>query len=358
MNHQHFTIRDNKEWDVYTNKSLMHEIFHTWHYHSLNKEGESMLFVYEEKDIFIALPVIKRKIENSLFFDMTSVYGYCGPISNIDLSNLPASTTSRFKTAFSNFMKEENAVCIFSRLHPFLNQHHILESIGGLKENGTTLYMDLSMSIEDQRSRYDKRLSRQIRKMREKGYLIKELNSKEGIKKFTEMYYKNMDRVNASPNYYFDEQYFEDLLNMKGFDNKLILIYDGSELICGALILLSDSIIRNHLSATSPDYLKESPSKLLTDEISMIGRRLGKKIFHLGGGVGGREDSLFMFKRYFSDLQVKDRIWCYINDAAVYNELVLKAGVEANAEPYYFPSYRQPKTKTEKCIPTIQASTI
>ncbi|MGF7040279.1 GNAT family N-acetyltransferase [Mucilaginibacter lappiensis] len=354
---QNFTIRNKKEWDAYMDKSLIHEVFHTWNYHSLNQEGEPLLFVYEEEGFFIALPVIKRKIENSLFFDMTSAYGYCGPISNIDLSSLSVLTIASFKTSFVNFMKEENAVCIFSRLHPFLNQYNILESIGGLHENGTTLYMDLSLSVEDQRSKYDKRLFRQIRKLREKGYIIKELNSQEGIKNFTEMYYKNMDRVNASRNYYFDEQYFANLLNAEHFENKLLLIYDGPELICGALLLLSNSIIRNHLSATSPEYLKESPSKLLTDEISMIGRRLGKKIFHLGGGVGGKEDSLFTFKRYFSDLQVKDHIWCYINDNTAYNDLVLKAGVDVNAGANYFPLYRQPKRNTQAYISNIETMT-
>lgn len=358
MHYQNFTIRDKKEWDAYINRSKTYEVYHSWYYHSLNKEGEPILFVHEEGEFFIALPVIKRKIDDSPFYDMTSAYGYCGPLSNIDLSTLSAATIAHFKTAFVSFMKKEKAVCIFSRLHPFLNQHYILESIGGLQENGTTLYMDLSMSIEEQRGKYEKRLSRQVRKLREKGYIIKEVNSPEDIKNFTAMYCKNMDRVNASSHYYFDEQYFADLLNAEGFDNKLILIYDGEELICGALILLSDDIIRNHLSATSPEYLKESPSKLLTDEISMIGRRLGKKIFHLGGGVGGKEDSLFMFKKYFSDLQMQDRIWCYINDNTAYNDLVLKAGAEANGESNYFPLYRQPKRKTQPYVSNIETNAI
>ncbi|MNY40347.1 hypothetical protein D3C86_1750850 [compost metagenome] len=95
------------------------------------------------------------------------------------------------------------------------------------------------------------------------------------------------------------------------------------------------------MSATSEEYLNESPSKLLTDEISMIGRRLGKKIFHLGGGVGGKEDSLFEFKRHFSDLQIADRIWCYINDRQVYDELVLQRVPEIYSESAFFPAYRQ-----------------
>jgi len=354
MNCQSFVISNKGEWDAYLKRSLKHEVFHTWYYHSLNTEGEALLFVYEEVDFFIALPVIKRKIENSPFFDMTSAYGYCGPISNINLSDLPAVAITQFKASFLSFMKMQNAVCIFTRLHPFLNQQHILQSIGGLRQNGTTLYIDLSQTPEEQRNRYDKRLSRQIRKLREKGYTIKELDTAEGIKSFTEMYWENMKRVNASAYYYFDEQYFASLLKVDGFENKLLAIYDGDELICGALLLISDDIIRNHLSATSPLYLKESPSKLLTDEISMVGRRLGKKIFHLGGGLGGKEDSLFEFKRYFSNLQVTDQIWCYVNDDEAYNSLILTTGHELSAEQNYFPLYRKPANKTQAYISNIE----
>ena len=112
-------------------------------------------------------------------------------------------------------------------------------------------------------------------------------------------------------------------------------------MICGALILISENVVRNHLSATSEKYLKVSPSKLLTDEISLIGRRLGKKIFHLGGGVGGKEDSLFKFKSHFSDLRINDRIWCYVNDQESYNELLRKKGVVLNGRSTFFPAYRQ-----------------
>lgn len=87
-------------------------------------------------------------------------------------------------------MKAESSICIFSRLHPFLNQYHLLENIGGIKDNGTTLYVDLSISEEDQRNRYDKRLNRQIRSLRKMGYVIKEAESVQEIEDFVEMYHK------------------------------------------------------------------------------------------------------------------------------------------------------------------------
>ncbi|ASU34726.1 GNAT family N-acetyltransferase [Mucilaginibacter xinganensis] len=358
MGYRSFTVNTKKEWDDYMMKALMNECFHSWGYHLLNNEGEPLLFIYEEEGFFIALPVIKRQIENSPYFDMTSVYGYSGPVSNIDLSHLSSLTISQFKISFTNFMQNESAICMFSRLHPFINQLTLTTGFGGIRKNGTTLYIDLSISVQDQHNRYDKRLSRQIRRLRKQGFEIKESCDLAEIRGFIEMYHKNMDRVSASKNYYFEEKYFVDLLNIDGFDNRLILIYEGRKLVCGALVLLSDNIIRNHLSATAPEYLKESPSKLLTDEISVMGRRLGKKIFHLGGGVGGKEDTLYRFKRLFSGLQVKDHIWCYINDEQAYNDLVQRNGVAIDPQSAYFPLYRQPKRDLQPYISNIEASVV
>jgi len=345
MYYRNFIIREESEWNAYIKRALAYDIYHTWYYHNLNKEGEPLLFVFEEEVSFIALPLIKREIGGTSFYDLTSVYGYCGPFSNMDLSALSNLTNQNFKTAFIKFMHEERCICVFSRLHPFLNQKYLLENIGGLKENGKTIYMDLTIPLEEQKKKYEKRLYRQVKKLRQSGYLIKEADSQEEIKMFTDMYWKNMDRLHASSNYYFDEQYFTNLLNSPALESKLILIYNGPELICGAIILLSNEIIRNHLSATAPNYLKESPSKLMTDEISMIGRRTGKKVFHLGGGVGGKEDNLFKFKSHFSDLLLNDTLWCYIDNNEVYNSLVAGRVSDQDMHSGFFPLYRKSLNK-------------
>ena len=109
-------------------------------------------------------------------------------------------------------------------------------------------------------------------------------------------------------------------------------------MICGAIVVWSDGVIRNHLSATSESHIRLSPSKLLTDEISLLGRRLGMKYFHLGGGVGGKEDTLFNFKSAFSDLVLEDNIWCFVADKDVYNYLVKEKNIKTNQD--HFPLYR------------------
>jgi hypothetical protein len=341
MGYHSYSTQDRVSWDTYVNRSLISEIYHTWHYHSLNQEGEGVLFVADFNGDFIALPLIKRRIGESSFFDLTSVYGYCGPISNIGLSDIPAQWIKFFRHAFINFMSAENCVSVFSRLHPFMNQNLLMEGIGEVRSNGHTIYIDLLQPLEMQRSKYHKRMLRQIKQLYKANYLIKEASSPSEIREFTKMYNENMERLSASDAYYFDEQYFTDLLRNEQFQSKLVLVYKETELVCGAVIFLSKDIVRNHLSATAAAYLNESPSKMLTDHISLLGREAGSRIFHLGGGVGGRNDSLFNFKSYFSDLRISDNIWCYVNDEKVYNDLVQRYTMGLNEPSGYFPAYRQ-----------------
>lgn len=331
-------ITDSEQWAGYVEKSIGYDVYHTLHYHNLDKRGEPVLFVYEEDDTFIALPLLKRAIEHVDFCDFTSSYGYAGPISNKKFDTLSDALIGRFKYSFAKFMQNNRAVTVFSRLNPFINQCYLLDKMGGVRHNGKTVYIDLSQSLDEQRARYDKRLKRQIRQLRKRGYLIKYADTQEEIRLFTDMYNKNMRRLNAAPSYFFNEDYFTALLKNSAFNCELLLIYDGEEMICGATVMWSDGVIRNHLSATSESHIHVSPSKLLTDEISVMGRELGMKFFHLGGGVGGKEDTLFRFKLAFSYLVLADNIWCYIADEAVYSQIIEQKNIKDNTD--YFPLYR------------------
>lgn len=332
-------LKQSEKWTTYVHNSVSYDFYHTWHYHSLDNSGEPFLFVYEEADIFIALPLLKRKITNSDLFDLTSVYGYSGPISNLKFSDIDEQLLENFKCSFLSFMDAGRYVSVFCRLNPFIDQRRLIEKIGGVTNNGRTIYMDLSIPIEEQRAKYEKKLGQQIRQLRKMPYDIREATSQDEIKLFTVMYTENMLRLRAKNSYFYDETYFTELLKSKE-DCKLIIIYHGDVMICGAVIMCAGNVIRNHLSATSNAYVNQSPSKLLTDEISIIGRQLGKRYFHLGGGLGGREDSLFKFKSYFSSLFLEDMTWRFISDTFSYNDLIKDLNDDLKTD--YFPLYRSP----------------
>ncbi|WP_164126299.1 GNAT family N-acetyltransferase [Sphingobacterium luzhongxinii] len=343
MSYRLINFQQSEVWTAYVRNAVNYDFYHTWHYHSLEKKAEPFLFVYEESDVFIALPLLKREIENSGLYDLTSVYGYSGPISNRKFADINDQILENFKHFFLNFINTGRYICVFSRLNPFIDQKVLIEKIGGIYNNGKTVYIDLSISIEEQRIGYEKRMGRQIRQLRRMPYIIKESKTRDEVKLFAAMYNENMIRLKAEKSYFFNEDYFVELI--KEDNCKLILIYDGIKMICGAIVMCCGGIIRNHLSATDVDYVNQSPSKLLTDEISIIGRKLGMKYFHLGGGLGGREDSLFKFKSSFSNLFLEDSTWRFVSDTLVYNDLVKER--KNDLDMNYFPLYRCPEMATK-----------
>lgn len=332
---------DEKElWNGYIQKAAIYDFYHTWYYHSLEKSGKPFLFVYHEKDDFIALPLLKRRIEDTAYFDCTSVYGYAGPVSNVPFQHLEEKVIEGFKQALSTFLESENIVSVFSRLHPLINQQALLEHFGGIFNNGRTVAIDLTLTTEEQRLKYRRSIRQKVNQLRRKGFVVKEAVSEEEINEFVRIYNENMIKVNASSYYFFDEQYFFDLLNADDFNSKLLLAYYENKITSGGVVTFSNNIMQFHLAATSNEFLCEAPMKLLFDEAASVGKDMSMRYLHLGGGVGGREDSLFDFKAGFSDMYFNFNTWRYIVNMPAYNALVSQFGKNIENNKGRFPLYR------------------
>jgi len=335
------TLIQSEAWIDYVKRSANHDFYHTWTYHSLDESGIPLLFVYEEETDFIAFPLIKRDIPDSEYYDFSSVYGYSGPISNKNFKDLDIEFIKRFKHSFLSFLSQEKIVSIFTRLHPFFDQEILLQHFGGLWNNGKVIALDLSISLEEQRSKYQNRVLRQVKQMNRKGYSVKQAHGLEDIRIFNAMYTANMLRLDASKSYMFSEQYFVDLLHSKEVDARLLFVYneDGYP-ICGAIVVFTNKLIQAHLLATKQEYYAESPAKLLTDEITILGRKLGMKYYNLGGGLGFKEDSLFTWKMAFSRLTFNYQSWRFIVNQSAYNDLLYDLDIDPKSSVDLFPLYR------------------
>jgi RimJ/RimL family protein N-acetyltransferase len=337
-----FTLAEEAKWRSLVKSALKYDFYHSWTYHSLdNSGGKAVMFVYEEGPDFVAIPLIKRDIPDSGCHDMSSVYGYSGPISNRELKTLTAGFIARFKQSFLDFLKEEQVVTVFSRLNPFFDQSGLMAGFGGLVDNGKVVVFDLGLSLEAQQSNYHGGVMRKIRKLKEKGYYVKEADTDEDIRNFVSIYTSNMLRVDASETYYFDEAYFKALLHTDEFDARLIFVYDKDNYpVCGAIIVLTNGIMQAHLLGTRAAWLADSPAKLLTEEITILGRKMGAKYYNLGGGLGFKEDSLFLWKTNFSSLTFDYQTWRFVADQEAYTALILQQEIEPQTEVDFFPLYR------------------
>lgn len=340
------SLAQKSDWDKYVSKALQYDFYHTWDYQNIAKNGEPILFVYEEEDDFVAFPLLKRQIPNTNYCDFHAVYGYPGPISNKKFENLDSQFLLNFQEQLLQFLKDQNCVSVFSKFHPFINQTLAVEKLGGVHYNGKTVVIDLTIPLEEQRNKYRTSSYKDIIKARDLGFTVREMERPEDITLFTKLYQDSMTRVRATDFYMFDEAYFTELLKSEQCKAKLLMVFFEGKLICGSITTQTQDVLQAHLLATDKNYLKYSPAKFIIDEICLMGRANGKKYFNLGGGVGFKDNSLLNWKLGFSDVVLPHNSWRFVVNKQVYRHLVEQAGHDINDTVDFFPLYRLLKTET------------
>lgn len=332
-------ISTKSQWDLFLNQVDSFDFYHTYDYHELCAKSDEQfcLVTYTMKDTIIGLPFLLRDIPNTKFKDMTSVYGYAGPVSkNID-ENFDYLL---FAKEFDTYLKDKNIVSIFSRLNPFINyQHNILKGLGEINHVGQVVNINLKIPLDIQKQNYQRRIKTQINKAR-RLCKVERASTKEYMTEFMKLYHENMNRVNAKNSYYFDSNYFFRFLDSDTLDTSLLLVrlIETNEIIAGAMFIKTNNIVQYHLSGCKEGYLDIAPVKLLIDEMRIRATEEGGyEYFNLGGGYGSQNDSLLRFKLSFSKQLHEFYIWKYIVIQDVYKDLSTN---NDESEDNYFPNYR------------------
>ncbi|MEA2105563.1 MAG: GNAT family N-acetyltransferase [Bacteroidota bacterium] len=333
-------IHEKEEWKRIIRAAHQFDFYHTYDYHKLalkSGEGTPKLFYYQLDDQFIALPLLERVLdEKNKLIDYTSVYGYAGPVYS--MTRISDDLIKGFIQKIKEYMQGNNAISVFSRLHPLIKQEHILHQLGNVDLLSKTVTIELENSLDEQRRKYRKSNKSEINKLR-RSVECKEAETEAEIDAYISIYLDNMKRVEAAERYFFNKDYFFDLLNAEDFKTKIILAYETGEIMGGAMFIYTDDIVQYHLAGTAEKYLSKTPMKLILDETRINSSNNNFKYFHLGGGVGSKEDSLFKFKSGFSDRYDQFKLWKYIVNPEIYNSLVDKR--KEKIEDYnYFPLYR------------------
>ena len=166
------------QWDSIISQSRAYDFYHLAGYHLLHEQrgqGQGLLLVYREDDTIAALPILLRSLatveglSNTLhpFNDATSVYGYAGPVTNVDIHN--RDFLERFHWELQAALHEMQVIALFSRLHPILQNDLLLPVSREATEAGTTISIDLTLPPEEQYKNYRKGYRYDIRKARKGG---------------------------------------------------------------------------------------------------------------------------------------------------------------------------------------------
>jgi hypothetical protein len=153
---------------------------------------------------------------------------------------------------------------------------------------------------------------------------------------FVEVYEETMRRSDASPFYFFSAGYWRDLLR----DVPLVRVdvrHDG-ELAASVLGMGEPPFLHYHLGGNSDAGRRLGASHLALYTLASWGRENGYRTLHLGGGVGGRDDSLREFKRRFAPEGLTPAgIGKAVHDTDAYLQ---RSGATAIDWDGFFPAYR------------------
>lgn len=304
--------------------------------------------VYREPGCTIAFPILLREIDmpeadvvGGRLRDVTSVYGMPGPISST--SEISDDILIRFADFLQDFLQSQRVVAAFSRLNPILQRQFILKYCGDLVEMGPTVFIDLTKPPDVQWADYRRTHRVGVQRLREVGFVCKHVGE-ECLDDFMRVYRETMDRVSADPYYYFDRSYYEYLLTEMSDTAHLFVCLDRNIVVCSTFVMVCNGVIQGHLGGTANSYLAVAPMKLMIDGLRLWGNSIGAHTLNVGGGVGGKSDSLLFFKRGFSKEQRTYYTWRHIVDRSAYDRLC-QAAIDRSGftpEESYFPLYRHP----------------
>jgi serine/alanine adding enzyme len=278
----------------------------------------------------VVFPFLVREAPGGVC-DAITPYGYGGPVAT---GAKPPVT--RFWKLYESWCRAKGVLTTVIRFHSlFANQRYAGPGVKLERHADTTGWR---LDLPDLFAGMDGSHRTSCRKALKHGVTVRISPVPEGLSEFRALYEETMRRLNAGDFYLFPQAYWDSLAGP--LREKLVLadaLEDG-EVIASALCLATRPWLHYHLSAASERGRTIGAANLVLYRTAKWARAQGYERFHLGGGAGGRDDSLAAFKRRF-DPGGGLEWWVgkAVHDADAYRELT---GRESDDLSGFFPAYR------------------
>ena len=224
-------------------------------------------FFFDENENFLFMPILvspifQRKNDNFYF---ETVYGYSGPLStSYQLSFL----NKAWKTFFDDCQKA-GIISGLIRFNPFLENHLTVQnqSFIDLVREKKIVY---STMLNDYMHYFDKfsvNVKKNLKNSNNLDFVISEKINSKNIEEFKKIYFKLMNKKKADDNYYFDDNYFDNLLFKLPNNTGMISVIHKNKLIGAIIYLRFDTKIHIHLSAVDVEFRNKGISYVLRSHI-------------------------------------------------------------------------------------------
>jgi hypothetical protein len=331
---------------------VRHDFYHRPGYVTLSaarEGGRAQALVVADGTCGLLLPLVIRAIPGG-GSDAASPYGYPGPL--VWGSTDPAFVRAAFEVGVEH-LRSVGIVSLFVRLHPILDEVPPI-GVGRLVTHGETVSIDLTQSLDEIWSQTRNNHRRDIAKSERLGFVAWHDTEWRHFATFVRLYRETMERLSAEERYMFDEAYFSELREALGPSAALWVVTKDDAIAAAVLFVETSGIVQYHLAGSDEQHAWARPTKLLISTVTRWAKERGDVRLHLGGGVGGADDSLMHFKAGFSDVRHTFRTLRVVVDEGEYRRLVLAGGPTASltedpSDPVdpddlggFFPLYRKP----------------
>lgn len=308
------------------------------------ESGVTKVFCYEEDEEFALIPEVIREINllpymcdlKEKIYDMITPHEYGGIVSN--------SCNDAIKYKLLQFMfdycTKYNIIFQFVRINPYMKELPLIYKNSGYEvlHSNDQVYVNLNLSEDQIMKDYKANVRYGIRRAERENLKcgIRE-KSIENIKIFQNGYQKAMDILNASTFLYFNDQYFESLVNCEC--SKLATVMDANgKTVAASIMLIFQQIAYYHLSWFDREYANKCPMNYLLHFMIMWAKRNGCEVMHIAGG----NDRLKKFKSGYSDTRIDYYIANKICNEKKYQTLCCKwrQRFPEYANEQFYPLYR------------------
>jgi GNAT superfamily N-acetyltransferase len=334
---------DPAQWDEAVARCGDHDVYHLAGYHRvptpLAGAAAAWLFTIEHAGEHVAVPFLVRPISVGSDYDATSAYGYPGVICSVSAPN--DLTVAAFQCGLGEAFDEFGVITWFGRQHPLFNTDWLLEDAAEVIGIGQTIAIDLTPTEAELQALANNNHRRNLRKAEALGVTVVEDRRFERIAMFRGLYDATMIRNGAPAEYLFPESYYAALKAELGDRVTMFHAMVDDRVASSVIMFRHRGIVQYHLGGTHEDFATAGTARFLLEHVRRWAKANGDRWYHLGGGVGSTEDSLFRFKAGFAKTFKRYRIVKWIQNEERYRDLTgARRGKQPPPTEGFFPAYR------------------
>lgn len=328
---------DPDDWDDLLHRIGVHDVYYRRAYlesAELLGQGRPVYLHLGTESGDVVFPALVRDAPDG-YADIGTPMGYGGPVGSGAEPPVAA-----FFEAYDDWCGENRVVATFARFHPVLGNQRLAEGRWHLEHIGHSIGWRLEGHTRDELvGGMDPHHRRVLRKAERAGIEVTVDERPSDLVAFVSLYEETMRRRNASSFYFFREAYWEHLVGALGTALVRADARAGGELVASIVCFASQPLLHYHLGASSERGQELGANHLLFGDTAAWAAEQGFSRFHLGGGVGGFEDSLYGFKRRFDQGGALPAfLGKAVHDTDAYRAL---SGDDEIDYAGYFPAYRR-----------------